>query len=109
MKTKILTLLGAGNEEQIDLIIEMVTQTILNELKGMGAPQQELPAELEYIAIEMAIARYNRIGGEGMAKESEEGRSIEYAEDILSAHRAELSAWAKANGGTSTEGLVRFI
>jgi hypothetical protein len=44
----------------------------------------ELPKELEFVLIELAIQRYNKIGSEGIASESVDGRTTSYEDDFES-------------------------
>ena len=60
---RIKTLLGiTDNDELIYEIVEITKSKILNYIN-----QEELPQELEFILVEMAVSRFNRIGSEGFA------------------------------------------
>ena len=75
---RIKLLLGVTeNEELINEIIELTKDKILNYIN-----ETELPNELEFVLIELAIQRYNRIGSEGIASESVDGKSISYDDDF---------------------------
>ena len=75
---RIKTLLGVtDNDELIDEIIELTKSKILNYIN-----ESELPLELEFVLIELAIQRYNRIGSEGVASESVDGRTTSYEDDF---------------------------
>ena len=60
---------------------------------------------LAYIVTEMAVARFNRIGNEGMSAYSQEGESITYGSDI-SPYLTAIQTWNEKN---STKGRVRFL
>jgi len=75
---RIKVLLGVTeNEELINEIIELTKDKILNYIN-----ETELPNELEFILIELAIQRYNRIGSEGISSESVDGKSVSYDDDF---------------------------
>ena len=41
-----------------------------------------MPLELEFVLIELAIQRYNKIGSEGVASESVDGKTTSYEDDF---------------------------
>ena len=61
------------NDELIYEIVEITKEKILNYIN-----EKELPKELEFILIELAIQRYNRIGSEGISSESVDGKNVSY-------------------------------
>ena len=65
------------NDELIYEITEITKEKILNYIN-----KEELPKELEFILVEMAISRFNKIGSEGFASESTDGKSISYEDDF---------------------------
>ena len=65
------------NDELIYEIVEITKEKILNYIN-----QEELPKELEFILIEMAVSRFNKIGSEGFSSESTDGKSISYEDDF---------------------------
>ena len=65
------------NDELIYEIVEITKEKILNYIN-----KEELPKELEFILVEMAISRFNRIGSEGIASESIDGKSVSYDDDF---------------------------
>ena len=71
-------LLGISeNDELVHEIIELTKDKILNYIN-----KTELPKELEFVLIELSIQRYNRIGSEGIASESVDGKSVSYEDDF---------------------------
>ena len=72
------TLLGVfDNSNLVNEIIELTKEKILNYIN-----EDELPRELEFILVELSIQRYNRIGSEGIASESVDGKSVSYEDDF---------------------------
>ena len=75
---RIKTLLSIeGNENLIYEIVNITESKILNYINAT-----EMPIELEFVLIELAIQRYNRIGSEGVASESVDGRTTSYEDDF---------------------------
>ena len=67
------------NEELLYEIIDITKSKILNYIN-----ESELPSELEFVLIELSIQRFNRIGSEGVASESVDGRTTSYEDDFES-------------------------
>ena len=75
---RIKTLLNIeGNEELILEIVNITESKILNYINT-----NELPKELEFVLIELSVQRFNRIGSEGIASESIDGKSVSYDDDF---------------------------
>ena len=75
---RIKTLLSIeGNENLIYEIVNITESKILNYINAT-----EMPVELEFVLIELAIQRFNRIGSEGIASESIDGKSVSYEDDF---------------------------
>ena len=75
---RIKTLLNIeGNENLIYEIVNITESKILNYINA-----SEIPKELEFVLIELAIQRFNRIGSEGIASESIDGKSVSYDDDF---------------------------
>ena len=76
---RIKTLLNIeGNENLIYEIVNITESKILNYINA-----SEMPKELEFVLIELAIQRFNRIGSEGIASESIAGKSVSYDDDFV--------------------------
>lgn len=77
---RVKVLLGISSNDNTELlneIIELTKSKILNYID-----KTELPKELEFVLIELSIQRYNKIGSEGIASESIDGKSISYEADF---------------------------
>ena len=74
---RVKTLLDLGydndNDGLIYEIVEITKAKILNYIN-----EKELPKELEFILIELAVERFNKIGSEGIASESIDGKNVSY-------------------------------
>ena len=76
---RIKTLLNIeGNENLIYEIVNITESKILNYINA-----SEMPKELEFVLIELSIQRFNRIGSEGIASESIDGKSVSYDDDFI--------------------------
>ena len=76
---RIKTLLNVeGNEELITEIVNITESKILNYINAT-----EMPVELEFVLIELCVQRFNRIGSEGIASESIDGKSVSYDDDFI--------------------------
>ena len=76
---RIKTLLNTeGNEELITEIVNITEAKILNYINAT-----EMPYELEFVLIELSVQRFNRIGSEGIASESIDGKSVSYDDDFV--------------------------
>ena len=90
---RIKTLLGiTDNNELIYEIIELTKSKILNYINEV-----ELPLELEFVLVELTIQRYNRIGSEGIASESVDGKSVSY-EDMFENYKPYLDDYISRSG-----------
>ena len=75
---RIKTLLNIeGNENLIYEIVNITESKILNYINV-----SEMPKELEFVLIELSVQRFNRIGSEGIASESIDGKSVSYDDDF---------------------------
>ena len=75
---RVKTLLSITDDnELIYEIVEITKSKILNYIN-----QEELPKELEFVLVEMAVSRFNRIGSEGFASETIDGKNISYEDDF---------------------------
>ena len=80
------------NDELIYEIIELTKSKILNYINEV-----ELPLELEFVLVELTIQRYNRIGSEGIASESVDGKSVSY-EDVFKSYKPYLDDYISRSG-----------
>lgn len=69
----------------------------------------EIPQEMDYIIEEVSIARFNRIGSEGMSSQAVEGESINYSTDDFEPYMAEIQAFNDKQSGISKRGGFKFI
>ena len=75
--------------DQEALLVEILTLSSQKLLAYIG--ETSLPPQFEWIVIELAVQRFNRIGSEGMSSESVDGGSSTYIEDDLSPYYTYLN------------------
>lgn len=102
------TLLGVDNN-RVDIIYRRYSARLLTRLKRTLPNLLDVPEELEYVLTECTIARYNRIGSEGMTTESMDGHSATYVDTDLSDYEHEIKLYLKDFDDTPKSGRVRFL
>lgn len=68
----------------------------------------EVPEELEYIVVELAVARFNRLGNEAMSSYSQDGESITYSDNDIESYMKDINAWI-ARDTNRLDGVVVFL
>lgn len=102
------TLIGVDNE-QVTTIHTMVSERLLRRLQRSKKDIKEIPDELNYIVTEVTIARYNRIGSEGMTSESMDGHSANYEVVELSDFESDIQDYLDEYDAGTKRGKVRFL
>ena len=77
---RVKVLLGISNNDNEELLREIIEITKSKILSYVN--EAELPKELEFVLVELSIQRYNKIGSEGIASESIDGKSVSYEADF---------------------------
>jgi hypothetical protein len=88
---------------KLNLIISLTTSRLKSLLGGIDPP-----AELDYIVLEVAIIRFNRIGSEGLTSHSVEGESLSFKDSDFDGYANDIQAFLDRQKD-STRGKVRFI
>ena len=105
-KLKIMLGIAAGEtdlDKKLNLIIDLATSR-LKVLLGNVDP----PAELEYILLEVAVKRFNKVGSEGFSSHSVEGESFSFSENDFDGFKSDIQAWLDSHKEVQ-KGKVRFI
>lgn len=87
----------------LNLIISIATARLKGLLGGINPP-----AELDHIVLDVSIARYNRIGSEGLASHTVDGESLAFADNDFAPFMDEIEAFLAAQS-ESALGKVRFL
>lgn len=93
-----------GREELLQEIIRLVAMPVLLYIK-----QDEIPTELEWIVVELAIKRYNRIGAEGFTEEKSDNIQNRYEENMINEYMSFLDRWIEDNTEVVEVKGVRFF
>ena len=105
---KIKTLLGLKDNDQdnlLNVIIENTEQALCFKLSA-----DEVPKELNYVLVEVAIKRFNRLKNEGMTSYSQEGESITFNSSAFNDFNSDIQQWrADNNKNERSLGKVHFI
>ena len=82
-------------EKLLETVIDLTEKKLLSRIG-----EESVPPSLDFIVVEVAIIRFNRIGSEGMAREAQDGRTIEFNADDFSAYNGVIDAYLadKADG-----------
>lgn len=89
-------------DDKLSLILDGATSRLKILLGGTEPPQ-----EMEHIIIDVAIARFNRIGSEGLTGHTVEGESLSFTENDFDQFSDEIQAWLSFN--SESRGKLRFI
>ena len=103
-------LIGMDSSEadpELDAKLNWILLSVKSRLKILlgGA---DPPEEMNYIVIEVAVARFNRIGSEGMSAQTVEGESLSFSDDDFARFAAEIQAFLDSQH-SSGKGKVRFV
>lgn len=94
----------ASQEKLLNTIVDLTTKKLLSKLQD-----KEVPEQLEHIVIEVSIIRYNRLGSEGMSKESQDGRSIEFSNNDFKDFEDEIADYLNGLNKNTHKSRVRFL
>lgn len=92
-----------GRDGLLEVIVSL-TQHRLETLLGVG----EVPDDLEYIVTEVSVARFNKIGSEGISSHTVEGESMSFSSNDFEPYTDDIEAWRLSNKESRT-GRVRFL
>lgn len=90
-------------DSKLNLILD-ITKKRLKALLGGVEP----PAELEYIIIEVAVIRFNRINSEGLSSHSVEGENLSFTDNDFNGFSDDIQAWLDSQKEVK-KGKVRFL
>jgi len=101
-------MLGINDNDRDALITEIVRLSAMPVL--LYIKQDNIPSELEWIVVELCVARYNRIGAEGFSEEKSDNIQNKYEENAFNKYTPYLDAWIEANAEVAIEApKVRFF
>ena len=99
-------MLGIEDADKDKLLTQLITMATarLKILLGNIEP----PESMEYIIVEVAVKRYNRIGSEGFENHTVEGESIAFTDSDFAEFAEEIQSFLDMQKD-STRGKLRFI
>lgn len=92
------TLLGLATEDTSqDSVLALILKNTDLQLRFKLALDAgvQVPNELAYIPIEVAVRRYNRLKNEGMASYTQEGESITFNSNDFDDFQVDIDDWRK--------------
>lgn len=95
MLDQVKSLLGLSDESQDEKLKSVIALTSARLASLLGV--KEVPEEMQYIAIEASIRRFNRIGSEGMSSHNVEGESISYKDNDFADFMDDIEVWRQKN------------
>ncbi len=96
--TNLKTLIGLSKEnDKFDDVLSLISNnTKLQLLFKIGLnPSDDIPEELGFIPLEVAVKRFNRLKNEGMTSYSQEGESISFNTNDFDEYEDDLDEWKK--------------
>lgn len=100
---QMLDITGNALDAKLTLIIDSATARLTTLLGGIKPPDS-----LSYIILEVSIARFNRIGSEGLTSHSVEGESLSFADSDFAAFSEDIQIFLESQR-ESTRGRLRFL
>jgi hypothetical protein len=97
----------ATNDTDRDALLNLIISSATARLKTLLGGVE--PTEsLNYIIVDVAIRRFNRIGSEGMESHSIEGESITFSDSDFAGFEDDIQAFLDTQK-ESARGRVRFL
>lgn len=91
-----------GADDKLDVIVTLTKSRLLNLLGT-----EKIPSELMYIATEVSVIRFNRVGSEGANSHSVEGESLTFKDDDFAEYLGDIEKWKNRKNGVT--GVVKFL
>ena len=92
-----------SQDKKLQLILTAAKSRLKLLLGGI-----EPPEELNYIILDVAIIRFNRIGSEGLSSHSVEGDSLSWSENDFAGYMDDIRSYLDSRKEI-TKGKVRFL
>lgn len=89
----------------IDNLVDLVEAQLKNRLGGV----MEVPAALDYIVVNVVVARFNQIGDEGKNSMTVEGESAGWLTDLFSPFEEDIQRYLDRVNSAVQYGSIRFL
>lgn len=93
--TRVKNIMDIKNQEK-DIILGELIEVMTNAV-NLYCGAETLPIQLEFVVVEATIARYNRLGSEGLKSENIDVIGLSYIEDILEPYKPYMDAYKQTN------------
>lgn len=108
MLREIKTILGLSDfgdlvDNLLGVLVKITTARLLVLLGASAVPDQ-----LAYIVTEVVVARYNRIGSEGVASHGVSGETMQWSDDDFTPYQKDIDAY-RLSQASEQKGKVRFL
>lgn len=91
------------DETDQDKILRLIWRNTLLQLKfklGIAGSYPDVPPELAYITLGVAVKRFNRLKNEGMTSYTQEGESITFNANDFDEFADDIDEWKKRNNSS---------
>ena len=95
--TRVQTILDVEGK---DALLQVLIQNQLEAIQLL-IKEDVVPDSLAYIAVETTIARYNRLGSEGLQSEGIDVISQTFIEDLMTPYQAQISNYVSEKNKTA--------
>jgi hypothetical protein len=84
-------------EEKLTIIEKLTTDRMINLLpfKADGSRYTEVPEALGYVVTNVTMARYVRLGNEGLTSYSQEGMQLTFNDDDFMPYMGEINGYSE--------------
>lgn len=98
-------------EIKMGIVVDLTEQRLLNILPKQNALKlTKIPAELEYIVTNVSMARYARVGQEGMSGYSQDGLNMVFRKDDFDPYMSEINSFSNdGSEGGGSRGKVTMV
>lgn len=98
-------------ETKMVIVVKLTEQRLLNILpKQNGVKLKEVPTTLEYIITNVSMARYARVGQEGMTGYSQDGLNMVFRKDDFDPYMSEINSFGDdGSEGGASRGRVTMV
>ena len=107
MLNDIKTILGISGGEQDELISSLYSMTTQRLITLLGTGVEAVPDDLSYIVTEVTVARFNRIGSEGVSSHSVEGETMTWSQNDFDPYMDDINSWLDSK--SKSKGRVKFL
>jgi len=107
MLEKLKRLLSVTDTDRDDLLNDLLETAAVR--LGLLIGKEEIPSQLEYIVIDVAIVRFNRISSEGVHHHTVEGEHSIYNENDFSPYVGEIESYLSMVDEVRGKTKVKFL